>query len=172
MKNIKWTHKIHKTDKNTEKMSSKGNWLYFLISTQQPTLLSIGCFWQYFVPMSIVLHVNLTSFFKFSSVSSITNLSGTISMALLCGCYMFSFLNLCAVWSFWWSKAKYNCTLYLLGSFFIIKFPLTKMNIVLRRTTTERLIKRWQSVFTQFSRYILPMICNVIARSFFSSKKF
>ena len=56
MKNIKSTHKIHKTDKNTEKISS----------TQQPTLLNIGCFWQYFVPVSVVLHANLTSFFKFS----------------------------------------------------------------------------------------------------------
>ena len=31
---------------NTEKKSSKEDWLliYFLISTQQPTLLKIGCF--------------------------------------------------------------------------------------------------------------------------------
>ena len=35
MKNIKWTHKIHKTDKNTEKMSSNEDWFYLLISTQQ-----------------------------------------------------------------------------------------------------------------------------------------
>ena len=48
MKNIKLTHKIHKTDKYTEKMSSKEDWLYLLISTQRPTLLNIGCFWQYF----------------------------------------------------------------------------------------------------------------------------
>ena len=48
MKNIKLTRKIHKTDKYTEKMSSKEDWLYLLISTQQPTLLYIGCFWQYF----------------------------------------------------------------------------------------------------------------------------
>ena len=33
MKNIKWTHKIHKTDKYTEKMSSKEDRLYLLIST-------------------------------------------------------------------------------------------------------------------------------------------
>ena len=71
MKNIKWTHKIRKTDKNTDKMSSKEDWLYFLISTQQPTLLNIGCFRQYFVPMSIVLQANLTNFLKFSSISSI-----------------------------------------------------------------------------------------------------
>ena len=56
MKNIKWTHKIQKTDKNTEKMSS----------SHHPALLNIGCFWKYFVPMSIILHLNLTSFFKFS----------------------------------------------------------------------------------------------------------
>ena len=30
MKNIKWTHKIHKTDKNTYKMSSKMTDSYFL----------------------------------------------------------------------------------------------------------------------------------------------
>ena len=35
----------------------------------------------------------------------------------------------------------------------------------------ERLIQRWQ-VCTQFSRYLLAMMCNVIARNFFSSKKF
>ena len=41
MKNIRLTNKIQKTDKNTEKMSS----------TQQPTLLNTGCFWQYIVLM-------------------------------------------------------------------------------------------------------------------------
>ena len=35
-------------------------------SNHQPTFLNIGCLWQYFFPMSTVLHVNLTSFFKFS----------------------------------------------------------------------------------------------------------
>ena len=34
-------------------------------STKQPTLLNIGCFWQYIVPMYIALRVNLTYFFKF-----------------------------------------------------------------------------------------------------------
>ena len=38
MENIKWTHKIHKTNENTEKMSFKEDWLFFLISTQQSTL--------------------------------------------------------------------------------------------------------------------------------------
>ena len=33
MKNTKWIHEIHKTDKNTEKLSIKEDWLYFLIST-------------------------------------------------------------------------------------------------------------------------------------------
>ena len=28
--------------------------------------LLVGCFWQYFVPMSKALHANLTSFFKFN----------------------------------------------------------------------------------------------------------
>ena len=74
MKYSKWTLKIHKADKNAEKMSSKEDWLYFQISTQKPTLLNIGCFWQYFVPMSIVLHVNVTSFFKCSSISRIISL--------------------------------------------------------------------------------------------------
>ena len=41
MKNIAWIHKIHKTAKNTEKMSIKEDWLYFVIGTQQPTLLNI-----------------------------------------------------------------------------------------------------------------------------------
>ena len=41
MKNIRSTHKIQKTDKNTEKMSS----------TQQPIFLNTGCFWQYIVLM-------------------------------------------------------------------------------------------------------------------------
>ena len=91
MKNIKWAHKIHKTGKNAKKISSKEDSLYFLISIQQPTLLNIVCFWQYFVLMSIVLHVNLTSFFKLSSISSIVSLSGTISMAILCSCYMLNF---------------------------------------------------------------------------------
>ena len=27
MKNAKWTHKIHKTDKNTEKVFSKEDWV-------------------------------------------------------------------------------------------------------------------------------------------------
>ena len=145
MKNIKWTHKTHKTDKNTKKMSSKEDWLYFLmVVTQQLTLLNIGCFWQYLFPMSIVLHVTLTSFFKFSSISNIINLSGTISMAILCICYML-LLILCRIWSF--------------RDFFIIKFPLTKMNVVFRRTTTERLIQRWQSAYTQLSCYILHMMC-------------
>ena len=48
MENVKWTHKIHKTDKYTVKMSSKEVLLYLLVSIQQPTLLNIGCFWQYF----------------------------------------------------------------------------------------------------------------------------
>ena len=30
MKNIESRHKIHKRDKNTEKLSSKKDWLYFL----------------------------------------------------------------------------------------------------------------------------------------------
>ena len=34
MKIIKLTHKIHKTDKYIEKMSSKEHWFYLLISTQ------------------------------------------------------------------------------------------------------------------------------------------
>ena len=41
--------------------------------------------------MSILLRVNLISFFKFGSISSIINLSGTISMAILCSCYMLNF---------------------------------------------------------------------------------
>ena len=94
MKNILWTHKIDKTDKNTEKMFSKVEWVlisYFLVSTHQAILLNIGCFWQYFVSMSVVLHVNLISFFICSSISSIINLSGTFSMAILCQCYMLNF---------------------------------------------------------------------------------
>ena len=85
---------MHKTGKNTEKISSKEDWIlisYFLISTQQPNLLNSGSFWQYFFPMSIVLHVNMTSFFKFNSISSIINLSGAISMTILCSCYMLNF---------------------------------------------------------------------------------
>ena len=80
--------KCTKPTKIMKIMSSKEDWLYFLISTKQPTLLKIGYFWKYFVPMSIVLHINLTSFYKFSSISSIINLTGTIYMAILCGCYM------------------------------------------------------------------------------------
>ena len=76
---------MQKTDKNTEKM----------YSTQQPTLLNIGCFWQYFVPMPIVLHANFTSFFRCCCISmrisSIIYLSGAISMAILCSCYMLDF---------------------------------------------------------------------------------
>ena len=45
------------------------------------------------------------------------------------------------------------------------------MNVVFRRTTTGQLTKRWQSVYTQFSRYMLPMMCNVLARNLFVSKK-
>ena len=58
------TQNTQKKNKNTERMSSKEDLLYFLISIQQPILLNIGCLWQYFVPMSIVLHVNLTSLYK------------------------------------------------------------------------------------------------------------
>ena len=113
MKHIKWTHK---TDKNTEKMPSKEeDWLFFLVSTQQPTLMNIGCFWEYFVPMSIVLQVNLTSFFKFSSISIIINLSGLISMILLCSCYI---LNFWFYVQFDQLDAKYNCTLYHLHPFY------------------------------------------------------
>ena len=73
-------------------MYSKEDWLYFLISTQQPNFLNnLRCFWQYFVPMLIVLHVNLTSFFKFNSISSIINLNGIISMTTLFSCYMLNF---------------------------------------------------------------------------------
>ena len=32
MKIIEWIHNIHKTSKNTEKMSIKEGWLYFLIT--------------------------------------------------------------------------------------------------------------------------------------------
>ena len=103
--NIEWVHKIHKTNKKSENMSSKEDLFYFLISTQQPTLLNIGCFLQYFD----------------------------------------------------------------------IKFPLTEMHVVFRRTTTEKLIQRWQSVCTQFSRYVSrgipPMMWNVIARSLFCPRK-
>ena len=48
MKNFELIHKIHKTDKNTKKMSIKEDWLYFVISTQQPTLLNIWLFWAEF----------------------------------------------------------------------------------------------------------------------------
>ena len=37
-------NKIHKKDKNTEKMPFKEDWLYLLISTQQPALLNIWLF--------------------------------------------------------------------------------------------------------------------------------
>ena len=45
------------------------------------------------------------------------------------------------------------------------------MNVVFRRTTIGQLIERWQSVCTQFRRYILPMMCNVLAANLFVSKK-
>ena len=86
--------KYTKQTKILKKMSSKEKWLlisYFLISTQQPTLLKIGSFWQYFVPMSILLHLNLTRFFKFISITSIINLCCAISMFILCSCYMLNF---------------------------------------------------------------------------------
>ena len=73
------------------KIYSEENWICVLVTTQQPTWLNIGCFWQSLVPMSIVLHVNLTSFFKFSSIGSILNLSGTISMTILCSCDILNF---------------------------------------------------------------------------------
>ena len=41
MNDIEWILKMHKTDKNTEKMSIKEGWLCFLISTQEAILLSI-----------------------------------------------------------------------------------------------------------------------------------
>ena len=34
-------HKIHKTDKNSEKTSFKEDWFNFSISTHQPTFLNI-----------------------------------------------------------------------------------------------------------------------------------
>ena len=51
------THTIHKNGKNTEKMSSKADWLYFFINTQQFFSFKIGWFGQYFLPLSIVLVV-------------------------------------------------------------------------------------------------------------------
>ena len=85
MKNIKLTHKIQKTDKYTGKMSSKEDWLYLLISTQQPTLLNIGCFWQYFSHnySTTCKFDQKKRFFIFRCISSIINLSGTISVAVV-----------------------------------------------------------------------------------------
>ena len=47
MKNIEWIHEIQETkkrQKKPEKISIKEDWLYFLISTQQPSLLNIWLF--------------------------------------------------------------------------------------------------------------------------------
>ena len=50
------------------------------------------------------------------------------------------------------------------------------MNVVSRRTNTEQLIQRYQSVCTELCPYILsgipPMMWNAIVRILFSSKKF
>ena len=50
MKNIEWIHKIQKTYKNTEKETIKEDWLYYLIRTQQSTLLNIWLFLAVFFP--------------------------------------------------------------------------------------------------------------------------
>ena len=153
LENIEWVPKINKTNKKSEKISFKDDWLYFLISTKQHTLLNIGCFLQYFIPMSIVLQFLW------------------LSLQLL---YV-KFLILCTVWSVWRSKAKYNCTLYHLDPFFDVKFPLTEMNVVFRRTTKGQLIQKWQYVCTQLSCYVSRgislMMYNVIARNLFCPKK-
>ena len=51
----------------------------------------------------------------------------------------------------------------------------TEIKVVFHRTSTKQLIQRYQSICTQFSRYILrgilSMICNLIARKLFSFKR-
>ena len=96
MKNIEWIHKIHKADKNTEKVFIKEDY-----------------------SMSIAFHVNLTSFLKFSC--HFNEAIRTILVAQLYGHTLqllyVKFLVLCTVWSVWWSEAKCKCTLNHLGPF-------------------------------------------------------
>ena len=68
MKNIKRIQKIQKIQKNTKKLLFVKKRAWFLTSTQQPTLLNIYLFvfLQYFVPIFNALHINLTSFLRFS----------------------------------------------------------------------------------------------------------
>ena len=42
--------KCTKPTKIMKIMSSKEDWLYFLISNKQPTLLKIGYFWKFLFP--------------------------------------------------------------------------------------------------------------------------
>ena len=111
MKSIKETHKIHKTDKNTKK--------HFFYPTTY--FVEHWLFWQYFVSMSIILHLNLTNFFKFSrcfkDIISIIHPSGTISIDKLCCCYMLNFLFYVQFDQFDEAKQSSNCTLYHLGPF-------------------------------------------------------
>ena len=65
-----------------------------------------------------------------------------------------------------------ECTYHHLGPFFI-KIPLTEMNVLFGRTTTEQLTHRSQSVCVQVNRYVLraipPMMCKVMVRNLLNS---
>ena len=76
-------------------MSFKEDRFCFSISAQQHILLNSWLFREYFVPASKAFHVYLTSFFQiqllFQRGISAQPVSGTISIVILCSCYMLNF---------------------------------------------------------------------------------
>ena len=113
--------------------------------------------------------VSLYSVFVSMRTSSMIYLSGTIFMAILCSYYRLNFWFYVQFRLIKQSKIKLCFVSF--RSFFIMKFPLAEMILFFRSTTAGQLIQSWQSVCTQCSRYILLMMCNVLAGNFLSSKK-
>ena len=85
-------NKIHKTDKNAKKclLIRLQDRFLFSISAQQPIWCIVGCFRQYFVPVSKAFHANLTSFFQIHLL--LTSTSGMIFIVILCICSVLHFL--------------------------------------------------------------------------------
>ena len=79
----------YKKHKNTKKHLLRKTISVFQLALSNLFCWIVGCFQQYFVPVSEAFHVN--SVVISTRSSSITSLSGVISVVLLCSCYMLHF---------------------------------------------------------------------------------
>ena len=104
-------------------MSFKEDRFCFSVSAQHHTLLNSWLFREYFVPVSKAFHVYFTSFFQiqllFQRGISVQPVNGTISIVILCSCYMLNFRLYVQLDQFDEAKQSINVPCII----FIIKIP-------------------------------------------------